>query len=110
MPEGTKLYLMAPLERRGQEKYDTLWDEIRRAGYVRLRVDGQSYNIEEPPSIDHRRQHVAEVVIDRAIIKKPSKGTNAVGSSARTRIADGVEAALSLGRGVMHVAYVEEGK
>ena len=35
LPEGTKLYLMAPLERRGQEKYETLWDEIRRSGFVR---------------------------------------------------------------------------
>src|SRR5439155_1034575 len=57
LPDGTKLYLMAPLERKGQEKYETLWDEVRRSGFVRLRVDGQSYSVEEPPSIDHRRQH-----------------------------------------------------
>src|SRR4026209_1175211 len=37
LPEGTKLYLMAPLERKGQEKYETLFDEIRRSGYVRMR-------------------------------------------------------------------------
>ena len=40
-PEGTKLYLMAPLERRGQEKYEALFDEIRRNGFIRMRVDGQ---------------------------------------------------------------------
>src|SRR5262245_3239460 len=49
LSEGTKLYLMAPLERRGQERYDTLWDEVRRSGFVRLRVDGQSYSVEETP-------------------------------------------------------------
>src|SRR5262249_2629595 len=61
LPEGSKLYLMAPVERRGQEKYESLWEEIRRAGFVRMRVDGRSYNIEEPPAIDHRRKHTVEV-------------------------------------------------
>jgi excinuclease ABC subunit A len=100
LPEGTKLYLMAPLERRGQEKYDTLFDEVRRSGFVRLRVDGQSFNVEEPPAIDHRRKHLVEVVVDRVIVR-PNQ---------RARIADAVEASLDLGRGVMHVAHVEEAK
>ena len=60
---------MAPLERRGQEKYETLWDEIRRSGFVRMRVDGKSYNVEEPPAIDHRRKHQVEVVVDRVVVR-----------------------------------------
>jgi excinuclease ABC subunit A len=100
LPEGSKLYLMAPLERRGQEKYETLWDEIRRSGYVRMRVDNRSYNVEEPPDIDHRRKHLVEVVVDRVIVR----------ANQRTRIADGVEACLDLGRGVMHVAHVSDSK
>ncbi|MGH7169300.1 MAG: excinuclease ABC subunit UvrA, partial [Gemmataceae bacterium] len=100
LPEGSKLYLMAPLERRGQEKYDALFDEVRRNGFVRMRVDGRSYNVEEPPSIDHRRKHLVEVVVDRVVVR----------GNQRTRIADAVEACLDLGRGVMHVAHVEDGK
>ncbi len=100
LPEGTKLYLMAPLERKGQEKYETLFDEVRRSGFVRLRVDGKSYNVEEPPEIDHRRKHAVEVVVDRVIVR-PNQ---------RTRIADAVESGLDLGRGVMHVAHVHETK
>ncbi|HZV06464.1 MAG TPA: excinuclease ABC subunit UvrA [Gemmataceae bacterium] len=100
LPEGSKLYLMAPLERRGQEKYDALFDEVRRSGFVRMRVDGRSYNVEEPPSIDHRRKHLVEVVVDRVVVR----------GNQRTRIADAVEACLDLGRGVMHVAHVEDGK
>ena len=72
LPEGTKLYLMAPLERRGQEKYETLWDEMRRSGFVRMRVDGKSYNVDEPPTIDHRRKHLVEVVVDRVIVRRQS--------------------------------------
>ncbi len=100
LPEGSKLYIMAPLERSGQEKYDTLWEEIRRAGYTKMRVDGKSYGIDEPPAIDHRRKHAVEVVIDRNVVKP---GT-------RTRIAEAVEQALDLGRGVMHIAHVEADK
>ncbi|MBA4187507.1 MAG: excinuclease ABC subunit A [Planctomycetaceae bacterium] len=100
LPEGSKLYIMAPLERSGQEKYDTLWEEIRRAGYTKMRIDGKSYAIDEPPAIDHRRKHAVEVVIDRNVVKP---GT-------RTRIAEAVEQALDLGRGVMHIAHVEADK
>jgi len=100
LPEGSKLYLMAPLERRGQEKYEALFDEVRRSGFVRMRVDGRSHNIEEPPAIDHRRKHLVEVVVDRVVVR----------ANQRTRIADAVEGCLDLGRGVMHVAHVEDGK
>ncbi|MBA4062787.1 MAG: excinuclease ABC subunit A [Isosphaera sp.] len=100
LPEGTKLYVMAPLERKGQEKYDTLWEEVRRAGYTRFRVDGKSYTVDEPPAIDHRRKHRVEVVVDRNVVKP---GT-------RTRVAEAVEQALDLGRGVMHLAYVDADK
>src|SRR5207302_11263489 len=74
LPEGTKLYLLAPIERRGQEKYEALWEEIRRTGFVRLRVDGKSYNVEEPPAIDHRRKHQVEVVVDRVIVRHSQRG------------------------------------
>src|SRR5947207_4722756 len=68
LPEGTKLYLMAPVERHGQEKYEALFDEIRRSGYVRMRVDGKSYNIEEPPAIDHHRKHQYEDGVDPDVV------------------------------------------
>jgi excinuclease ABC subunit A len=99
-PEGTKLYLMAPLERRGQEKYETLWDEVRRSGFVRIRVDGTSHSVEEPPAIDHRRKHAVEVVVDRVVVR----------ANQRSRIADGVEMGLDLGRGLVHIAYVDDKK
>jgi len=97
LPEGTRLYLMAPVERRGQEKYEALWEEIRRTGFVRLRVDGRSYTVEEPLSIDHRRKHRIEVIVDRIAVRHSQRG----------RLADTVEAALDLGRGVIHIAHVE---
>ncbi|MGL6076829.1 MAG: excinuclease ABC subunit UvrA [Fimbriiglobus sp.] len=100
LDEGTKLYILAPIERKGQEKYETLFDEIRKAGYVRMRVDGKSFSLDEPPAIDHRRKHDVEVVVDRNVVKP---GT-------RARIAEAVEQALDLGRGVVHLAYVDADK
>jgi excinuclease ABC subunit A len=107
---GTKLYVTAPLERRGQEKYDTLWDDIRKSGFVRMRVDGRSYNIEQPPPIDHRRKHEVEVIVDRLVVPKSTSPQGSDGSrSGRGRVADAVEAALDMGKGVIHVVFVEEG-
>jgi excinuclease ABC subunit A len=97
LPEGTKLYLLAPIERRGHEKYEAIWEEIRRSGFVRVRVDGRTYPLDSLPSIDHRRKHQMEIVVDRIVVH-PER---------RSRIADAVEQALDAGRGVMLIAYVD---
>ncbi|MHC4177122.1 MAG: excinuclease ABC subunit UvrA, partial [Planctomycetota bacterium] len=93
-PAGTKLYLMAPLEIQVGERYETLWEEVRASGYVRIRVDGQTHSIDTSPKIDRRRKQRVEVVVDRVT----------TGRDARSRIADSVEDALAVGRGVLHVA------
>ncbi|MEQ8790633.1 MAG: excinuclease ABC subunit UvrA [Pirellulaceae bacterium] len=97
-PEGTRLYLMAPIDIEVGRQYESLWDEIRAAGYARIRVNGETYSIDEPPTIDRRRKHAVEVVVDRAIVR----------GKERSRIAESVENALSLGRGVMNVAYHDD--
>ncbi len=93
--QGTRLFLMAPVEIEVGRKYDSLWEEIRATGYVRIRVDGAIYSVDNPPEIDRRRKHNVEVVCDRIVVK----------AAARSRIAESVEGALALGRGVLHVAY-----
>src|SRR5262249_17642192 len=74
LAEGQRLYLMEPVERRGQEKYETIGEEIRRTGFVRMRVDGQSYSVEDPPAIDHRRKHQIEVIVDRIVLRSKQRG------------------------------------
>ena len=98
LPEGSRLYVMAPYERRGQETYEAIFDEIRRSGFVRMRVDGRSFSVDAPPTIDHRRKHLIEVIVDRIIVRKNQRG----------RLADTVETALDLGKGVMHIAHVDD--
>ena len=61
---------MAPVERRDGEAYDALWDELRGSGFTRVRVDGRSVSLDEPPKLSHRRKHRLEVVVDRAIVRR----------------------------------------
>ncbi|HID76873.1 MAG TPA: excinuclease ABC subunit A, partial [Planctomycetaceae bacterium] len=95
--EGKRLYLMAPLEIEPGRGYETLWDEIRSQGYVRVRIDGQTFAIDRVPQIDRRRKHRVQVVVDRVVLRP----------EARSRVADSVESALALGRGVIEVAHVD---
>ncbi len=94
LEEGTRLYLMAPLEVQVGEKYETHWADLQSRGYQRIRVNGQTYSLDDPPKIDRRRKHEVDVVVDRIVIRPESRG----------RIADSVESALSLGQGVLRVA------
>jgi excinuclease ABC subunit A len=99
-PDGSKIYILAPIERDDNVSYENLWQELARTGFVRMRVDHVGYEIASPPKIDRRRKHQVEVVIDRLIIR----------SNQRSRLAEAVEAALDLGRGVMHALHVDESK
>ena len=96
LPEGSKAYIMAPVDRADGGSYDTLWEDLRGSGFSRVRVDGKSVSLDDPPTLSHRRKHKVEVVIDRAVVRR----------STRSRLADSVEAALDLGKGVVHVARV----
>ncbi|MGD0899405.1 MAG: excinuclease ABC subunit UvrA, partial [Thermoguttaceae bacterium] len=94
-PAGTKLYVMAPLEIQVGGHYETLWEEMRHAGYVRVRIDSQTYSLDQPPEIDRRRKHRVEAVIDRLTVRP----------DARSRLAGSIENALALGRGVLSVTF-----
>jgi len=100
LPEGSKVFIMAPVDRRENETYDDLWDELRGSGFARVRVDGASVSLDKPPKLSHRRKHRVEVVVDRAVVRR----------STRSRLAGSVESALDLGKGVALVARVDDGK
>ncbi|NIL97985.1 MAG: excinuclease ABC subunit UvrA [Planctomycetales bacterium] len=97
---GTKAYLMAPLSICVGESYEKLWKQIRAAGYVRVRIDGQTHSLDNPPDIDRRRRHDVEVVVDRISVRPALRG----------RIADSVENALALGEGVIHLAVADDSR
>ncbi|MCO6045100.1 excinuclease ABC subunit UvrA [Aeoliella sp. ICT_H6.2] len=97
-PEGTRLYLLAPVDIEVGEQYDKLWKSLSDQGYLRVRIDGQTHPLDDIPAMTRRRKHQVEVVIDRISVKQEG----------RARLAESVENALSIGKGVMGVAYVDE--
>ena len=98
LPEGSKLVLLAPLlvNRKGEHK--ELLEDTRRAGYLRLRVNGEIVLSEDIEALDKRRKHTVEAVIDRLVVKK----------SVRSRLTESVETALKVGEGTM-IAVVGSG-
>ncbi len=94
-PDGTKLYLMAPVGIGPGETYADLWKQLQESGYLRVRVDGRTHELDKPPKVDRRTKHEVAVIADRITVRQKSRG----------RIAEAVEGALALGKGVMHVAY-----
>ncbi len=96
--EGTRVEVLAPLVRGRKGEFRDLFEKARKDGFVRVRVDGETYDLTEPPSLNRYENHDVAVVVDRLVIRERD----------RERIADSVETALRTGDGVIEV--LEHGK
>ncbi len=103
---GTKVVILAPLIRGRKGEARNVLDDARRNGFVRVRVDGQIYDLGEDISMDKNRKHDVEVVVDRLIIHdRADQGDEAREDS--SRLADSVETALKLGSGLVIVGEMD---
>ena len=93
LPEGTRLYLLAPVVRGRKGEYRKELAEWQKAGFTRVRIDGEIYAIEEAPALDKKYKHDIEVVVDRLAVK----------TGLETRLADSFETALKLTEGLAYV-------
>ncbi|WP_271438498.1 excinuclease ABC subunit UvrA [Pontixanthobacter luteolus] len=93
LPEGTRLYLLAPVVRGRKGEYRKELAEWQKAGFTRVRIDGELYPIEEAPALDKKFKHDIEVVVDRLAVKE----------GLETRLADSFETALKLADGLAYV-------
>lgn len=102
LPEGTRLYLLAPVVRDRKGEYRKEIAEWQKAGFQRLKIDGEFYPIEDAPALDKKFKHDIDVVVDRIVTK----------AGMEQRLADSVEQALRLADGlaVAEWANVEEGE
>ena len=57
LPEGTRLYLLSPLTIEVGLRFEALWEDLRASGFIRVRIDGETHNLDQPPAIDRRRRH-----------------------------------------------------
>ena len=90
LPEGTRVQLLAPVVRGRKGRHEKVIDRARRAGYVRLRIDGNMYDVSEDITLDKNIKHNTEIVVDRLVIRP---GTE-------RRMTDSLESALSLSEGL----------
>jgi excinuclease ABC subunit A len=97
LPEDTKAQIIAPCVRGRKGEHQKLFDELKREGYVRVRVDGTIYDIADVPALDKKFKHSIEAVIDRIVIKPGIEG----------RLTDSLETAFRLGNGLAIVAIVD---
>lgn len=99
-PEGTKLQILSPLVRGKKGEHQKLLAEVKKKGFVRVRVDGEIRELDEEIVLDRNKKHSLEVVVDRLVVRK----------GLDRRIADSLETALTLGEGVVIADIQGEGE
>lgn len=98
IPSGSKIQIIAPLIRGRKGEHVKVLDQIRKDGYVRVKIDGDVYDINGTPKLDKNCKHDIDVIIDRIVIK----------DGIDTRLSDSLETAFSLGQGLAKVDVVGE--
>ncbi|WP_288459941.1 excinuclease ABC subunit UvrA [uncultured Sphingomonas sp.] len=93
LPEGTRLYLLAPVVRGRKGEYRKELAEWQKAGFTRVRIDGVVHEIDEAPALDKKYKHDIEVVVDRLVVRE----------DVATRLADSFETALKLADGLAYI-------
>jgi excinuclease ABC subunit A len=97
LPEGTKLLLLAPVVTNRKGEHVKLLADLQAQGFIRARINGEVYELDDPPKLDLRRKHTIEAVVDRVKVKEDLK----------LRLAESFETALRLADGVAKVAYMD---
>ncbi|MEO8229070.1 MAG: excinuclease ABC subunit UvrA [Chloroflexota bacterium] len=120
LPESTRLLVLGPLIKDRKTEGDRVFDSARKQGFVRVRIDGEQYELSEAPTLDKYKRHTIEVVVDRFVVRRaeapegakrdvdgrpidPETG-RAVADPDAARLADSIETALRLGEGVVVIA------
>ena len=99
LPQGTRLMLLAPVVQDRKGEHVQLMQDLQAQGFIRARIDGEVYELDDPPKLDLRRKHSIDAVIDRFKVK-PDIGI---------RLAESFETALRMADGVARVAFMEDG-
>jgi len=98
LPQGSRIMIVAPLVKDRKGEHQAIFEDLRKAGYVRVRIDGRIHDLSEEFQIDKNRKHSIEAVIDRLAVDQETDPT---------RVADSVETALKLGAGVVLVSIID---
>ena len=98
LPEKTRLFLLAPIIRGRKGEYRKEFADLLKRGFARVKVDGESYDLEEPPKLDKKFKHDIDVVVDRLVVR----------DDMRQRIAESFETALELADGIAVAEFADK--
>ena len=99
LEENTKIMIMAPVIRDKKGEHQALYEDLRKSGYVRLKINGKIYPIEEFPELEKNKKHNISAVIDRLVIKSNNE--------IRSRISESIETSLLLSDGLIEVENID---
>ncbi len=106
LPTGSRLQILSPLVRERKGTYQAVFEEIRKAGFVRARVDGETYSLDDGFNLDRYKKHTIEAVVDRLILREHDDDEDT--KAARSRLTDSVETALKFGDGYVTIHILSE--
>jgi excinuclease ABC subunit A len=106
LPDGTRILVLSPMVRGRKGTYQAVFEEIRKAGFARARVDGIVHSLDDEIELDRYKQHTIEAVVDRLIIS--NNGDKEERKAARTRLTDSVETALKFGEGYVSINLADK--
>ncbi len=104
LPLQTRIQILAPLVKDRKGHHERVFEEVRKAGFVRVRVDGQVRDVDDTIELDRYKAHTIEVVVDRLVVQHAPEEESEEAAAARTRLTDSVETALKMGDGVLLVS------
>jgi excinuclease ABC subunit A len=105
LPNGTRVLVLAPLVRGRKGTYQAVFEEIRKAGFTRARVDGAVHSLDDEIELDRYKQHTIEAVVDRLVIS--NEGSKDDKKAALTRLTESIETALKFGEGYLTIHLVD---
>ncbi len=108
MPQNTRIQILAPLVQGRKGHHLGIFEDVRKAGFVRVRVDGEIRSVDEEIELDRYKNHDIEAVVDRVIIRHDPHDEGEEARADRTRMTDSIETALALGGGLVIINDVTE--
>jgi excinuclease ABC subunit A len=108
MPPDSRIQVLAPLVKDRKGHHQGVFEDVRKAGFVRVRVNGEIRQVDEEISLDRYKNHSIEAVVDRLVIRHEAMDQSEEAQAARTRLTDSIETALKLGGGTIIVNDVTD--
>jgi len=107
-PDGSRIQVLAPVIKDRKGRHEKVFEDIRKAGFVRVRVNGEVRDVSEEIELERYKRHTIEVVVDRLVLRRYDDPDGEDASAARSRLTDSVETAMELGGGIVIINNVTD--